>query len=98
MEDIALQNGIAGALAVSFIIEKMKKSGMRIFSMIVDTNPWIIRLVAVVGASLTAAGFGFAFEESTATITGVTFANGVTFVFIVFKQFFFQEGVRKLWK
>lgn len=93
MEDIALSNSLGVAMLVTFLIQKMKGSGLRVFNWVSSTNPWMVRLIGAVGAALTAAGFSWEYSGDELTIAGLTATNAIAFLWVMAKQYLFQEGM-----
>jgi hypothetical protein len=100
MQDIALSNSLGVAMVVTYLVQRMKTSGLRVFNSISSENPQLVRVVAAVGAILTAAGFTWDYtaEGGVLTITGITIANVAGFVWLAVKQWIFQESFYSLGK
>lgn len=79
---------------VSYTIEKMKNSKSFVFRWIDHNTPWVSRMVAGVGAVLTAGGVSWTFDHSTgiATISGLSAMGILTALYHVAENFLIQHG------
>lgn len=98
----ALNNGTMDSLVTSavvvWLIQKAKESSLPWLRHVSTDNPGLIRILAAVGATLTAAGLAWTWDASqhTLTITGLTFENAVMFLWLTAKQYVEQYLVYKV--
>ena len=93
MNELSLTDSVGAAVVVSYLVNKLKDSGAAWLSVFSRNNPWVLRTVAAIGASLTAAGFGWSYdaEIGAATITGLTMTSALAFPWAVITQFAMKE-------
>ena len=85
-------NGVVIAMMVSWAIQRAKTSTSKIWSWVSSANPGVLRLVSALAAALTVVGITWSYSGDTLTITGITAANALLFVWEVGKQYAFQHA------
>jgi len=81
------------AWIVSWVVQRTKQSPMRVWCWLSEARPGVIRVFSAVLATLTVVGISWQYDPNgTLTITGLTVANGLAFVWEVLKQYVFQES------
>lgn len=85
-------NGVVIAMLVSWMIQHAKTSTSKIWSWISSANPGVVRLISALAAALTVVGVTWSYSGDTLTISGVTAANALLFLWEVVKQYAFQHA------
>ena len=79
---------------VAWIIEQMKKSQWKGLSWINANTPWVTRIVAAIGAALSAAGIHYTWNSTAGTlmITGLSLTAVVSGLWQVAISYLLQHG------
>lgn len=101
MNDFATAPGATDPLVTSaivvWLIQKAKESNLSWLSHISQENPGLLRLLAALGATLTAAGLTWTWDASgTLTVNGLTASNLLSFMGLIVKQYIEQYLVYKV--
>lgn len=77
---------------ISYVIQQMKVTNNPAFSWITKETPWITKMVAVLGAGLTAAGMSWTYTGGTLTVKNLTVMTVLVSLWHVVQNYLLQHG------